>query len=76
VRITIDIREEDLEAAMTLTGELKKGPAVTKAVMGFIRRERVNEVTRRALAGEFDYPLTNDELEAAEFDSCGAHGSR
>ena len=68
MRITIDVSERDLEALMEVTGERKKGPAVIKAALEFVRREKVREFTKRVMAGEFDYPLSNDELEAAELE--------
>jgi hypothetical protein len=68
MRITIDISERDLEALMEVTGERKKGPAVIKAALEFARREKVREFTKRVMAGEFDYPLSNDELEAEDLE--------
>ncbi len=66
MRITIDIDEDTLREVMKFTGETKKGPAVTKAAMELMRREKIRDFTRRVMAGEFDYPVTNDELEAAD----------
>jgi hypothetical protein len=67
MRITIDIEEATLEEVMKFTGETKKGPAVVKAATDFLRRKRVSEYARKVMEGEFeDYPLTNDELEAAD----------
>lgn len=64
MRLTVDIDEEVLNQAMRLTGEQKKGPAVSKAVNEFIRRQLSKEFGRRVMEGEFaDYPLTNEELE-------------
>jgi len=70
VRITIDIDEEVLKNAMRLTGERKKGPAIAKATREFVRRQMAREFGRMAMEGAFDYPLTNDELEALEVDAC------
>jgi hypothetical protein len=75
MRLTIDVGEEDLKELMDLTGEKKKGPAVLKAALEFVRREKVREFTRRVMAGEFDYPVTNDELEAAEIADMNRHGA-
>ncbi|MCW1915491.1 hypothetical protein OJ996_18035 [Luteolibacter sp. GHJ8] len=75
MRLTIDVAEEDLKELMDLTGEKKKGPAVLKAALEFVRREKVREFTRRVMAGEFDYPVTNDELEAAEIADMNRHGA-
>ncbi len=67
VRITIEIDDEILAQAMKLTGEAKKGPAISKAVKGFVRREMVRKFAAMVMEGEFeDYPLTNNELEASD----------
>ncbi len=67
MRITIDIDEDMLEKAMLLTGETKKGPAITKAASEYIRREMVRKFANIVMEGQFaDYPLTNDELEASD----------
>jgi hypothetical protein len=66
MRITIDIDEATLEQAMALTGESKKGPAITKAAAEFVRRESVRKFATMVMEGKFaEYPMTNDELEAA-----------
>lgn len=50
---------------MRLTGEKKKGPAVTKAATEFIRHQMAREFAKEVMEGKFaDYPMTNDELEA------------
>lgn len=67
MRITIDVDDETLEQAMKLTGETKKGPAITKAATEYVRREMVRKFANMVMEGEFaDYPLTNDELESAD----------
>ena len=67
MRITIDVDEDVLEQAMALTGETKKGPAITKAASEFVRREMVRKFANMVMEGQFaDYPLTNDELESAD----------
>ena len=67
MRITIEVDEEVLEQAMSLTGETKKGPAITKAASEYVRREMVRKFANMVMDGQFaDYPLTNDELEAAD----------
>ena len=49
---------------MELTGESKKGPAITKAATEFVRRELVRNFATMVMEGKFsDYPMTNDELE-------------
>jgi Arc/MetJ family transcription regulator len=65
MRITVDLDEETLKQAMRLTGEKKKGPAVTKAVTEFINRQMAREFGRMVMEGEFaDYPMSNEEIEA------------
>lgn len=66
MRMTIEIDEDTLQKAMKLTGETKKGPAITKAAKEFIRREMVKEFASMVMEGKFDdYPMTNDEIEAS-----------
>ena len=69
MRITIQIDEGLLDQARRLTGESKKGPAVVKATREFVKRQTAREFGRLALEGAFDYPMTNDELEAIETDA-------
>lgn len=67
MRITIEVDDETLEQAMMLTGETKKGPAITKAATEYVRREMVRKFATMVMEGQFpDYPLTNDELEASD----------
>lgn len=67
MRITIEVDEEVLEQAMVLTGETKKGPAITKAASEYVRREMVRKFANMVMEGQFaDYPLTNEELESAD----------
>ncbi len=67
MRITVDIDEATLEEVIKLTGEKKKGPAVTKAATEFVRRQLAREFGRRVMEGEFeDYPLTNAEIETVD----------
>jgi len=67
MRITVDLDEETLKQAMRLTGEKKKGPAVTKAVTEFINRQMAREFGRMVMEGEFeDYPMTNEDIEASD----------
>ena len=66
MRMTIEIDEDTLKQAMRLTGETKKGPAITKAAKEFIRREMAKEFAGMVMEGKFDdYPMTNDEIEAS-----------
>lgn len=65
MRFTVDIAEEDLKELVKLTGERKKGTAVSKAVTEFIHRKRAKEFGKLLREGAFDYPFTNDEIENA-----------
>ena len=67
MRITIEIDDEVMANAMELTGETKKGPAITKATTEFVKREMVRKFSNLVMEGGFaDYPMTNDELEATD----------
>ncbi len=67
MRLTIEIDDEVLENAMELTGETKKGPAITKATAEYVKREMVKKFANLVMEGGFaDYPMTNDELEATD----------
>ena len=63
MRITVDIPEEILDELSRMTGESKKSPAVSKAVTEFVKRAKAKEFARALREGEFDYPMTNDEIE-------------
>lgn len=66
MRITIDIPDETLRDVIRLTGERKKSPAVAKAAAEFVRRCKAQELGRLLRESAFDYPLTNDAIEARE----------
>ena len=66
MRITVDIDEAILEDLARITGESKKSPAVAKAVTEFVNRKKAREFGTLLREGAFDYPSTNDEIEAAE----------
>jgi hypothetical protein len=63
MRITVDIPEDILGDLAKLTGEAKMSPAVNKAVVEFVKREKAKEFGRLLREGAFDFPMTNDELE-------------
>jgi len=65
MRITVDIEEDEVNELMALTGEKMKSPAVAKAVEMYIKRARAKEFGMLIREGHFDYPSTNDEIEAA-----------
>ena len=65
MRITVDLDEKDIAVVRRLTGIRKKSPAVALAVQEFIRQKERELFLKKVLAGETDYALSNDELEAA-----------
>ena len=67
MRITVDIEETVLDDLVKFTGEGKKSPAVAKAVEEYVRRLKMKEFGRQLRVGEFDYPVTNDEVERQGF---------
>jgi Arc/MetJ family transcription regulator len=66
MRITVDIDEATLRDLAQITGERKKSPAVAAAVTEFVNRRKAREFGRLLREGAFDYPATNDEIEAAD----------
>ena len=64
MRITVDIDEVTLEDLARITGESKKSPAVARAVTEFVNRKKAKEFGMLLREGAFDYPATNDEIEA------------
>ena len=66
MRITVDIDEATLRDLAQITGERKKSPAVAEAVTEFVNRRKAREFGRLLREGAFDYPATNDEIEAAD----------
>lgn len=66
MRITVDIDEATLEDLARITGESKKSPAVAKAVTEFVNRKKAREFGTLLREGAFDYPATNDEIEAQD----------
>jgi hypothetical protein len=66
MRITFEIDANQLRQIQKITGEKKKSPAVSRALADFLRMRQRQELIERALAGETDYALTNDALEALD----------
>ncbi len=64
MRITVDIDEAILKDLARITGESKKSPAVAKAVTEFVNRKKAKEFGTLLREGAFDYPATNDAIEA------------
>ena len=63
MRITVDINKEVLDDLAKITGEDKMSPAVSKAVTEFVKRQKAKEFAMALREGEFDYPMTNEEME-------------
>lgn len=67
MKFTVDIDDATVESLMRVTGVQKKGPAVAKAAVEYLKREMAREFATRVMEGEFeDYPLTNDEIEGLQ----------
>ena len=66
MRITVDIDEAMLEDLARITGESKKSPAVARAVTEFVNRMKAKEFGMLLREGAFDYPATNEEIEASD----------
>jgi hypothetical protein len=64
MRITVEIDASDLRRIQRITGQKKKSPAVREALSQFLRRHERQELIERALSGQTDFALSNEELEA------------
>lgn len=63
MRITIAVDANDLRQIQRLTGQRKKSPAITQALVEYLRQQQRKEFIARVLMGRTDYALTNEELE-------------
>jgi len=66
MRITVEIDAKELRLIQQATGQKKKSPAVSKALSDYLRMQQKRVFIGRALRGETNYSLTNDELEARD----------
>jgi hypothetical protein len=66
MRITFEIDANDLKQIQKITGEKKKSPAISHALMDYLQMQKRRSLVERALTGQTDYPLTNEELEARD----------
>lgn len=64
MRITIELEAEHLRQIQKITGQKKKSPAVADALSEFIQQHQRRRFIERALSGQTDFSLTNEELEA------------
>jgi hypothetical protein len=66
MRITCDINANDLKQIQKTTGQKKKSPAINRALADFLRIRQRQAFIEKALAGQTDYALTNEDLEARD----------
>ena len=66
MRMTVDIDEKSLAELLKVTGQKKNSPAVAFAVRDFINRKKARDFGRMLREGQFDYPATNEEIEARD----------
>lgn len=66
MRITCDINTNDLKQIQKITGQKKKSPAINRALADFLRMRQRQAFIEKALAGQTDYALTNEDLEARD----------
>ena len=64
MRIAFEIDANDLKQIQQITGQKKKSRAISEALADFLRLRERQAFIERALAGQTDYALTNDALEA------------
>ena len=64
MRITIDIDKKQLACIQKETGIRKKSPAVRHALECYMREIEKKRFLQKAMNGEYDYSLTNEEVEA------------
>lgn len=57
---------KDLGRIQKITGEKKKSPAIVQALSLFLRQQQRQTFLERALSGQTDFSMTNDELEALD----------
>jgi hypothetical protein len=66
MRVTFEITANDLKQIQKIIGQKKKSPAISRALADFLRMRERQAFIEKALAGQTDYALTNDDLEARE----------
>lgn len=66
MRITFEIDANDLKQIQKITGQKKKSPAISRALADFLRMQQKRAFIEKALAGQTDYALTNEELETRD----------
>jgi hypothetical protein len=66
MRITVDIEASELRRIQKVTGQKKMSPAVSQALSEFLKLQERQKFIERALSGQTDFALTNEELEARD----------
>ncbi|MGD0206328.1 MAG: hypothetical protein ABSC89_01790 [Verrucomicrobiota bacterium] len=66
MRITVDIEASELRRIQKVTGQKKMSPAVSQALSEFLKLQERQKFIERALSGQTDFALTNEELEAGD----------
>lgn len=66
MRITVELDAENMRQIQRITGQKKKSPAVSRALSEFIQQHRRRQFIERALTGQTDFSLSNEELEARD----------
>jgi len=66
MRITVDIEASELRRIQKVTGQKKMSPAVSRALSEFMKLQERQKFIERALSGQTDFALTNEELEARD----------
>ena len=66
MRIMFEIDASDLKRIQKITGHKKKSPAISRALTDYLRMQERRAFIEKALTGQTDYPLTNEELEALD----------
>ena len=66
MRITVELDKKNLGDLLKVTGHKKNSPAVAFAVRDFINRRKAKDFGRMLREGKFDYPATNEEIEARD----------
>lgn len=66
MRITLEIDSDDMKQIQKITGQKKKSLAIGRALADFLRMWERRTFIEKALVGQTDYTLTNEELEALD----------
>jgi hypothetical protein len=66
MRVTFEITANDLKQIQKITRQKKKSPAISRALADFLRMRERQTFIEKALAGQTDYALTNEDLEARD----------